>query len=103
MVNNLTVKKLRPAPGYVLVEPAKQEKKTASGLYLPDSHEEKPTIGTVLAAGGDMTNDRGVKVSSPVQKGDTVVYKQWGGNAVQIGDLEYQFLKFDDILAIVTK
>jgi len=103
MVNTLTVKKLQPAPGYVLVEPAKQEKKTASGLYLPDSHEEKPQYGTVLAAGGDMVNDRGVKASSPVKTGDTVVYKKWGGNEVQVGDTEYQFLRFDDILAIVAK
>ena len=101
MVNTLTVKKLQPGPGYILVEPAKQEKKTASGLYLPDSHEEKPQYGTVLAAGDDMVNDRGIKSSSPVKKGDTVVYKKWGGNEVQIGDTEYQFLRFDDILAIV--
>lgn len=102
MVNNLTVKKMRPAPGYVLVEPAKQEKKTASGIYLPDSHEEKPQSGTVLSVGGPLVNDRGVKVDPPVKKGDTVIYKQWG-TAVEIGDTEYQFLRFDDILATVTK
>lgn len=103
MVNPLTVNKLKPAPGYVLVEPAKQEKKTASGLYLPDSHEEKPQYGTVLAFGDKLINDRGVEISSPVKNGDTVVYKKWGGNEVQIGDTEYQFLRFDDILAVVTK
>ena len=103
MVNTLTVKKLLPAPGFVLVEPARQEKKTASGLYLPDSHEEKPQYGTVLAVGGQLVNDRGVKVDAPASVGDTVVYKKWGGNEVQIGDTEYQFLRFDDILAIVKK
>lgn len=103
MVNPLTVTKLKPAPGYILVEPAKQEKKTASGLYLPDSHEEKPQYGIVLAFGDKLINDRGVEVSSPVKDGDTVVYKKWGGNEVQIGDVEYQFLRFDDILAIVNK
>lgn len=101
MVNNLTVNKLNPAPGYLLVEPAKQEKKTASGLYLPDSHSEKPQYGTVLAVGGKLVNDRGVEVESPAKKGDTVLYKKWGGNEFQIGDIEYQFLRFDDILAIV--
>jgi chaperonin GroES len=101
MVNTLTVKKLQPAPGFLLVEPAKQEKKTASGLYLPDSHEEKPQYGTVLAVGGKLINDRGVEVSSPAKVGDTVLYKKWGGNEVEIGDTEYQFLKFDDILATI--
>ena len=46
----LSVKNLHPTPGYVLVEPAKQDKQTASGIYLPDSHDEKPQHGTVLAS-----------------------------------------------------
>ena len=103
MVNILTIKKLQPAPGYLLVEPAKQEKKTASGLYLPDSHDEKPQYGTVLAVGGKLINDRGVEVDSPAAVGNTVVYKKWGGNEMNIDKIEYQFLRFDDILAIVTK
>jgi chaperonin GroES len=41
------------------------------------------------------------EVKSPVKKGDQVIYKKWGGNDVKIGDVEYQFLKFEDILAIV--
>ena len=101
MVNSLTIKKLQPTPGFVLVEPAKQEKKTASGLYLPDSHTEKPQYGTVLAVGGKLINDRGVEVNSPAKAGDTVLYKEWGGNEVEIGATKYQFLRFDDLLAIV--
>lgn len=101
MVNNLTVEKLQPAPGYLLVEPAKQEKKTSSGLYLPESHSEKPQYGTVLAVGGKLINDRGVEIDSPAKAGQTVLYKKWGGNEFPIGDTEYQFLRFDDILAII--
>jgi chaperonin GroES len=101
MFNTFTVKKLQPTPGFVLVEPAKQEKQTASGLYLPDSHNEKPQYGKVLAVGGKLINDRGVEVDSPAKAGDAVLYKEWGGNEVEIGDTKYQFLKFDDILAIV--
>lgn len=103
MFNNFSPTDLNPAPGYILVEPAKQEKKTASGLYLPDTHSEKPQHGTVLAVGGKLTNDRGVEVDSPVKKGEKVLYKKWGGNEVQIGDTEYQFLRFDDILAVISK
>ena len=96
-------KSLLPAPGYLLVEPAKQDKKTDSGIYLPDSHEDKPQYGTVLSVGDDLTTTEGTKLKSPAKKGDTVVYKKWGGNEVVIDRIEYQFLKFDDILAIVTK
>jgi len=101
MVKTFNVKKLQPTPGFVLVEPAKQEKQTASGLFLPDSHTEKPQYGKVLSAGGKLINDRGVEVNSPAKAGDTVIYKEWGGNEVEIGATKYQFLKFDDILAIV--
>ncbi len=101
MVNTLTVKDITPAPGYVLVEPAKQEKQTASGLYLPESHTEKPQYGSVLAIGSKLINDRGVEVSSPAKVGDKVIYKEWGGNEVEISGTKYQFLRFDDLLAIV--
>ena len=101
MINNFSIDKLKPAPGYVLVEPTKQEKKTSSGLYLPDSHNEKPQHGTVLAVGDKLVNDRGVEVLPPVKMGDTVIYKKWGGNEFPVGDVEYQFLRFDDILATV--
>ena len=96
-------KSLKPAPGYLLVEPAKQDKKTDSGIYLPDSHEDKPQYGKVLAVGDDLTTGDGTKLKAPAKKGDLVVYKKWGGNEVEIDRVEYQFLKFDDILAIVTK
>ncbi len=99
----LTVKSLQPAPGYLLVEPAKQDKKTDSGIYLPDSHDDKPQYGKVLAVGDDLITTEGTKLKSPAKKGDLVVYKKWGGNEVVIDRVEYQFLKFDDILAIVTK
>jgi len=97
----LTPSSLQPLPGYVLVEPSQAETQTASGIYLPDSHDEKPQQGTVLAVGSTWTTDQGAKITSPVKKGDSVVYKKWGGNDVKIGKIEYQFLKFEDILAIV--
>ena len=97
----LKANKLQPLPGYILVEPAEVEKQTASGIYLPDSHDEKPQQGNVLAVGDDWNTEHGATIKAPVKKGDTVVYKKWGGNDVKIGSKEYQFLKFEDILAVV--
>lgn len=94
-------KTLKPLPGFILVEPVKVNKKTPSGIYLPDSHDEKPQQGVVLAAGDSWITDYGAKIDCPVKKGDVVIYKKWGGNEVKIGDIEYQFLKFEDVLAIV--
>jgi chaperonin GroES len=97
---DISLNQLHPTAGYVLVEPAKQPKKTQSGIYLPETSDEKPQHGKVLAV-GDAIYEDGREVVSPVKKGDQVMYKKWGGNDVKIGDTEYQFLKFDDILAVI--
>ncbi len=97
----LNPKQLTPMPGYVLVEPEAKTEKSAGGIYLPANSEEKPQAGKVLAV-GDSVWESGVKeVSSPVKSGDNVLYKKWGGNDVKIKGIEYQFLKFEDILAII--
>lgn len=101
MSNQLSVSQLQPLAGYVLVEPAQREKQTASGLILPENDSEKPQHGKVLAVGGSVWESGVKEIKSPVKVGDQVIYKKWGGNEVMIGDIEYQFLKFDDILATV--
>ena len=92
---------LQPLPGYVLVEPVETKKQTDSGIYLPDSHDEKPQQGVVLSVGDTWHTEHGAEIKPSVKKGDQVVYKKWGGNEVKIVDKEYQFLKFEDILAII--
>lgn len=102
MSTDLTVTRLRPMPGYILVRPADVEKQTSSGIYLPSSPEEKPQYGTVLAVGADWITEQGTTIKSPVTKNDVVIYKKWGGNEVKIENKEYQFLKFEDVLAVVS-
>lgn len=91
---------LKPVAGYVLIKPAEPIRKTASGIVLPDSHDEKPQKGIVISVGPDEITDSGQKRKSPCQKGDSVVYKKWGGNEYRIGDVEYLFIKFEDIMAV---
>jgi len=90
--------KLQPTQGYILVEPVKAEKKTKSGIYLPDSHDEKPQQATILAVGPDEP-----KRKAPCKVGDRVIYKKWGGDEVKLdfSGQEYLFVKFEDILALV--
>jgi len=101
MAAQLDVSKLTPMAGYVLVEPAQAEAKTASGIYLPENNDEKPQHGTVLAVGGSVWESGVKEVKAPVKPKDQVIYSKWGGKEVKIGDVEYQFLKFDDILATI--
>jgi chaperonin GroES len=93
--------KLQPLSGYVLVAPAEKSTQTQGGIYLPDNAGDKPTYGTVIAVGGSVWESGVKEIKAPVSVGDNVVYKKWGGNDVKINGVEYQFLKFDDILATI--
>ena len=102
MTDKTSKLKLKPAPGYFLLEPTGKEEKTISGIYLPDSASEKPQQAKVLAVGDDETTDSGAKKKATAKVGDVVIYKKWGGNEVKLEGKEYLFAKFDDILAVVT-
>ena len=101
MAAKSTKTKLSPAPGVLVIEPEEKQTKTASGIYLPDSSDEKPQRGKVLEVGPDEISESGATKSSHAEKGDTVVYKKWGGNEVKVDGKELLFVKFDDILAVV--
>lgn len=92
--------KIKPTPGNVLIEPLEAPAQTASGIVLPETAEEKPQKGKVLAVGEDEITDSGLKRSAPCKVGDFVIYKKWGGNEVKIEGKEYLFVRFEDILAI---
>ena len=102
-MSTLNVKKLQPTAGYVLIKPAEKETQTASGIILSNSSDEKPQYGEVLAIGASVWESGVKEIKAPVKVGDQVVYKKWGGNEVELDDVEYQFLKFEDILAIIKK
>jgi len=103
----MTKLNLKPTAGYLLIEPLEKEVKTASGIYLPDTAGEKPQKGKVLAMGPEVCSDQKCGEckcdASPCKVGDTVIYKKWGGNEVKVGNIEYLFVKFEDVLAIETK
>jgi len=90
---------LKPAAGYILIEPLEAETKTASGIYLPDTASEKPQKGKVVAIGTSVLQD-GQKIESPAKENEIVFYKKWGGNEVKIEGKEYLFVKFEDVLAV---
>ena len=93
---------IQPVSGYVLVEPQKKEKTTASGIVLPESHEDKPQQGKVLAVGADFITDYGTKKTAPCAVGDIIIYREWGGKEYkQDNNVELLILKFDDIMAVI--
>ena len=92
---------IRPLMGYVLVEPSLADTKTAAGIILPESAQEKPAQGTVIALGEDLVLETGKMIKSPVKVGDRVVYKKWGGDEIKVGGVEYKLVKFDDLMAVL--
>ncbi len=95
--------KILPLSGYALIEPVELEKKTAAGIVLPDTHDEKSQRGKVIALGGPRLTDTGKKIVPEFKVGDIVVYKKWGGDEVKFGvsGKELIFVKFEDVLAVV--
>jgi chaperonin GroES len=84
---------IEPLGENVLVEPAKYDQKTASGIVLPDTSEEKPQEGLVVAVG----TDKKIRV----KPGQKVIYSKYSGNEMKFGDREYLLVKNEDILAVV--
>jgi len=84
---------IQPLGENVLIEPAKTDAKTASGIVLPDTSGEKPQEGTIVAIG----DDKKIKV----KKGQKVIYSKYSGNDIKVDDKEYLLVKNEDILAIV--
>ena len=84
---------IQPLGENVLIEPTKTDARTASGIVLPDTSEEKPQEGKVIAVG----TDKKIKV----KKGQKVIFSKYSGSEIKIGDIEYLIVKSEDILAIV--
>lgn len=92
---------IKPLMGYVLVEPSEAETKTSSGIILPESAQEKPAQGVVLACGDELVIEGGKVLKCPVKNGDKVVYKKWGGDEIKVEGKELKLVKFDDLMAIL--
>jgi chaperonin GroES len=97
----LKVSDIQPLAGYVVVEPVETQTQTESGIYLPQTSEEKPQMGTVVAVSDKNVNEKGVEVKCPVKVGDKVLHSKWGGNEVKIGNEEIKILKYEDLMAII--
>ena len=92
---------IQPLHDRIVVEASPKESKSAGGIILPDSAQEKPLTGKVLAVGPGKTLDSGTLVRPEVRKGDTVMYGKYAGTEVKVGGKDYVILRTDDVLGIV--
>ena len=93
--------KIRPLDDRVVVEPIDAEEMTAGGIVLPDSAQEKPQRGTVVAVGPGKLMDSGNRGELSVNVGDEVIYGKYGGTDIEVDGDEVKILRESDILAKV--
>ena len=92
---------LRPLDDRVVVEPEAAEETTAGGIVLPDSAQEKPLRGKVVAVGPGKLLDSGNRGELSVSVGDIVIYGKYGGSDIEVDGREMKILRENDILAKV--
>jgi len=94
--------KIKPLHDRIVVEAAPKEEKSAGGIILPDTAQEKPQRGKVLAVGPGKRLDSGQLAPVDVKVGETVLYGKYGGTEVEVDGQDYVILRAEDILAIVS-
>ena len=92
---------VKPLEDRVLIKPSEAESKTASGIYLPESAQEKPVQGTVVAMGPGKLLDNGERVAPSIKEGDTVVYSKYSGTEVEIKDESHLIMRESDLLGLI--
>ena len=93
--------KLHPLDDRVVVESLDAEEKTAGGIVLPDTAQEKPQRGKVIAVGPGKLLDSGSRGELSVSVGDEVIFGKYGGTDIEVDNLEVKILRESDILAKV--
>ncbi len=94
---------IKPLSNHVVLKPLEEEKTTKSGIVIPDSAEkERPVRGTVVAVGpGKFDEDGEKRIPMSVKVNDTVLFKKYGPDEVELDGVKYLVGDEDDILAIV--
>jgi len=93
--------KIRPLHDRVIVKRIEEEKKTASGIVIPDNAAEKPDQGEVLAVGSGKIMDDGKVRPIALKIGDRVLFSKYGGQTVKVDGNELLVMREEDIMGVV--
>ena len=92
---------LRPLSDHMIIKPLDEEKVTSSGIVLPDNATEKPTRGEILAVGPGKKDEKGNYMPMSVKVGDTVLFKKYGPDEIEIDGEKIMVASEEDVLAVV--
>jgi chaperonin GroES len=93
--------KFRPLHDRVVIRRVRAEEKSAGGIIIPDTAQEKPMEGEVIAAGPGARNEQGEIVALDVKAGDRVLFGKWSGTEVKIDGEELLIMKESDVIGII--
>ncbi|MDK9695265.1 MAG: co-chaperone GroES [Siculibacillus sp.] len=93
--------KFRPLHDRVVVKRVEAEQKTAGGIIIPGTAQEKPQEGEIVAVGPGARDEKGALVALTVKPGDKVLFGKWSGTEVKIDGQDLLIMKEADILGIV--
>ena len=95
--------KFRPLHDRVVVKRVEEDTKTKGGIIIPDTAQEKPMQGKIIAVGPGARDESGKLVPLDVKKGDTVLFGKWSGREVKIDGEELLIMKESDIMGVLDK
>ena len=93
--------KFRPLHDRVVIRRVDAEEKTTGGIIIPDTAQEKPMEGKVLAVGPGTRNEQGQLVPLDVKEGDRILFGKWSGTEVKLDTEELLIMKESDIMGII--
>ena len=93
--------RFKPLHDRVVVKRSEEEQKTKGGIIIPDTAQEKPMQGEVLAVGPGARNDRGELTPMGVSVGDRVLFGKWSGTEVKLDGDDLLIMKESDLMGIV--
>ena len=91
----------RPLHDRVMVKRVDQEEKTSGGIIIPETAQEKPMEGEVVAVGSGTRTEDGKILALDVKPGDRVLFGKWSGTEVKIDGQDYLIMKESDIMGII--
>ncbi len=91
----------KPLHDRIVVEPLEREEKTAGGIIVPDTAQEKPMQGKVLVTGPGARGEDGALLPLDVKRGDTILYGKFSGTEVKIDDKEVLIMRESDVMGVL--
>jgi chaperonin GroES len=95
------VASFRPLHDRVLVKRVKEEEKTRGGIIIPETAQEKPQEGEVVAVGPGTRDEDGERIELDVKTGDRILFGKWSGTEVKVDGEELLIMKESDILGVI--